>query len=88
MIFPGRHSVMWEQVAAQGIPMFVKKWEGTTHVDLGGNVKFINNDTVAEIQGMIENILNDKEEYEFMKKIATEKGMREFSYAGIAERSI
>lgn len=50
VIFPGRHSVMWEQVAGQGIPMIVKYWEGTTHVDLGGNVKFLKEDSVDEIK--------------------------------------
>ena len=26
VVFPGRHSVFWEQVVAQGIPMLVKHW--------------------------------------------------------------
>ena len=52
-VFPGRHSVMWEQVAGQGIPMVVKFWEGTTHVDLGGNCKFLYKDSVEEIEEVI-----------------------------------
>lgn len=88
VIFPGRHSVMWEQVAAQGIPMFVKKWDGTTHVDLGGNVKFIEEDSVDQLQLMITDVLKNKDKYEMMKKVATEKGMKEFSYSDIAKRSI
>lgn len=88
VVFPGRHSVMWEQVVAQGIPMFVKKWDGTTHVDLGGNVKFITNDSIEEIQNMIEEVLNDNKLYLSMKKVASEKGMKMFSYSKIAERSI
>lgn len=88
VVFPGRHSVMWEQVVAQGIPMFVKKWDGTTHIDLGGNVKFIAKDSVEEIRAMIEEVVNDEEKYKKMKKIATEKGMKEFSYAEIAKKAI
>ena len=26
-VFPGRHSVYWEQVVGQGIPMIVKRWQ-------------------------------------------------------------
>ena len=47
VVFPGRHSVYWEQVAGQGIPMIVKDWNGTHHIDLGGNVEFIKEDSVA-----------------------------------------
>lgn len=88
VVFPGRHSVMWEQVVAQGIPMIVKKWQGTTHVDLGGNVKFITEDSIEEIQMLIEEVFNNREEYIKMKEIAVEKGMKEFSYAEIAKKAI
>ena len=59
-IFPGRHSVFWEQVAGMGIPMVCKYWEGTTHVDCGGNVKFLYRDSVEEIKSTIENIAYDR----------------------------
>lgn len=87
-VFPGRHSVFWEQVVAQGIPMICKKWDGTTHVDVGGNVEFLTEDTVEEIRTKIETLIIDSGKYEKMKKIAVEKGMRAFSYQDIAKRSI
>lgn len=58
VIFPGRHSVLWEQVAGQGKPMLVKYWEGTTHVDLGGNVGFLKEDSVEEIESWIRRLVN------------------------------
>lgn len=88
VVFPGRHSVFWEQVAAQGLPMLCKRWDGTTHVDLGGNVAFLINDTVEEIQDSIQKLVDNKNEYEKMKKVAQEKGMLTFSYKEIAKRSI
>lgn len=87
VVFPGRHSVFWEQVAGLGIPMILKYWDGTSHVDLGGNVKFLYNDSMEEIKGTIEDLVNSKE-YEEMKKIAIENGMSTFSYKDIAKRSI
>ena len=88
VVFPGRHSVFWEQVTGQGKPMLVKDLPGTHHVDLGGNVVFLQQDTVDEIQSKIEGLLNNHEKYEKMKDVAEEKGMMTFSYRDIAMRSI
>ena len=88
VVFPGRHSVMWEQVTGQGKPMLVKDWPGTHHVDIGGNVIFLMQDSVDEIQGQIERLLENPEEYKKMKAIAEKEGMKVFSYKDIAQRSI
>ena len=88
VVFPGRHSVMWEQVAALGIPMIVKDWPGTHHVDLGGNVEFLDKDDAMLIKSKILEILDSKEKYNSMKAVAVEKGMKTFSYREIAKRSI
>lgn len=87
-VFPGRHSVFWEQVVGQGIPMLVKDWTGTHHVDLGGNVHFLKNDSIEEIQTEIEYLINHPDAYKKMKKVAYEKGMQVFSYKNIAKRAI
>lgn len=88
VVFPGRHSVFWEQVAAQGIPMLCKKWDGTTHVDVGGNVRFLEKDSADEIQVAIEELLNQPEKYQQMKRVAAERGKRTFLYSDIAKRCI
>ena len=88
VVFPGRHSVFWEQVTGQGIPMIVKDWPGTHHVDLGGNVKFLKEDSAKEIQGEIEHLLENPDEYKRMKQVAMEKGMQVFSYKNIAKRAL
>lgn len=88
VVFPGRHSVMWEQVTGQGKPMIVKDWPGTHHIDLGGNVLFLNNDSVNEIQGKILDLLSNPAQISEMTKIAERKGMQTFSYADISKRAI
>jgi hypothetical protein len=85
--FPGRHSVFWEQVTGQGIPLLVKYWEGTTHIDLGGNVEFLYLDSVDEIMKKLFDIMKPKK-YREMKKIAEDKGIKFFSYLDIAKKSI
>lgn len=84
--FPGRHSVFWEQVAGQGIPLLVKKWNGTTHVDRGGNVKFLTQDSADEIKAAIEDILSG-DNYKNMLDSA-KKASESFMYSHIAKRSI
>lgn len=88
VVFPGRHSVFWEQVTGQGIPMMVKDWPGTHHVDLGGNVIFLNQDNVDEIKNKIEYLIDNPQEYQKMKQVAQEKGMKVFSYKNIAKRAV
>ena len=87
VVFPGRHSVFWEQVAAQGIPMLVKYWDGTTHVDLGGNVDFLKNDSVDEIKNAILSLRNNDNRYK--KMLGKAKDSRKaFMYSDIARRSV
>lgn len=88
VVFPGRHSVMWEQATGQGKPMLVKDWPGTHHVDLGGNVEFLTQDSADEIQQKIEDLVANPDKYEHMKKVAEEKGIKTFSYRDIAKRAI
>lgn len=88
VVFPGRHSVFWEQVVGQGIPLMVKDWDGTHHVDVGGNVIFLREDCTEEIQNNIQRLVDNPSIYNNMRNIAIEKGMKIFSYNDIARRSI
>ncbi len=86
VVFPGRHSVFWEQVVAQGIPMLVKFWDGTTHVDCGGNVKFLRKDSAEEIKDNIEQLVFTEQYSQMME--AANKAKTSFLYSDIAKRSI
>lgn len=88
VVFPGRHSVYWEQVTAQGIPMLCKYWEGTTHIDIGGNAEFIMEDSVEEIKRKLLEILDDPNKYKKMKEVAESDLRHKFSYKMIARKSV
>lgn len=88
VVFPGRHSVMWEQVTGQGKPMLVKDWPGTHHVDLGGNVKFLHEDSVDDIFSGIQYLVENPNDYLKMFNVAQEKGKQTFSYYEIARRAL
>lgn len=88
VVFPGRHSVFWEQAAGQGKPLICKSWPGTHHIDVGGNVIFLHDDSVDEIFRIIKDITDNKNRYSNMKKSAMAKAMKIFSYMEIAKKSI
>lgn len=88
VVFPGRHSVYWEQVVAMGTPMVVKYWEGTTHVDIGGNCTFLYEDTEEELLRVLKNIIYNKNTYKKMLKNAQSSKRMNFNYSTIAKKSI
>ena len=87
VVFPGRHSVFWEQVAGLGKPMLCKSWSGTKHVDLGGNVRFLEKDSADEIYAILKELTEDKDAYAKMLEVA-KRGRKVFSYRDIAKRSL
>ncbi|MFC1735907.1 glycosyltransferase family 4 protein [Candidatus Hydrogenedentota bacterium] len=87
-VFPGTHSVLWEQAIGVGLPCIFRRWDGIQHVDLGGNCVFLATDSDAEIKKAILDAYQKEGVYLRMKQIATDKGIDEFSYYNIAERAI
>ena len=88
VVFPGRHSVYWEQVAGMGKPMICKYWAGISHLDVGGNLIYIKEDSANAIKTIIENVVSNKDLYKKMETIANGKGRKKFSYREISKRSI
>lgn len=88
IVFPGLHSVMWEQAVAQGKPCIFRDLKGFHHVDIGGNADFISDVSVQGLKGALLKIIDNPAHYMEMKKVAEEKGMKTFSYRDIARRSI
>lgn len=89
IIFPGTHSVLWEQAIGTGTPAVFKYWKGIDHVDVGGNSRFLYKDSVEEITLTLDDILkDDKKVYNEMLHKATTIGREEFSYSNIAKESI
>ena len=88
IVFPGLHSVMWEQAVGMGVPCIFKKILGFDHVDLGGNAEFVDDTSPEGLKKAIENIILDPGKYQKMRSVAVEQGMKVFSYMDIAKRCI
>ncbi len=87
VVFPGSHSVYWEQAAGQGKPMMCKYWDGMTHIDFGGNIIFLYQDSVEEIEYNVKELLENPDKYAKMKRIAANH-KEYFSYRLIAAKAI
>jgi 1,2-diacylglycerol 3-alpha-glucosyltransferase len=87
-VFPGTHSVLWEQAVGVGLPCIFKKWHGIQHIDLDGNCLFLERSDIAEIKEKITLLYNNKELLANMKRVAVNKGIIAFSYYEIAKRAI
>lgn len=88
-VFPGTHSVLWEQACASGLPCLFKNWQGgVDHLDVGGNCELLNEISVEVLYDKIGKLSVDKEVFEMMKSIASKKARKEFSYIEIAKKSI
>jgi len=86
--FPGTHSVLWEQACACGLPGIYKSWHGMRHIDVGGNICFLEDVSVGSIKQAILDIYHGEEQYQKMRTVAENNGMDVFSYRNIAKMSI
>ena len=87
VVFPGQHSVLWEQACACKVPCVFAKWDGMDHVDNGGNACFMDDVSVAGIKRCIES-LNRTPAYEKMKACAESEMTDIYLYSHIAKKSL
>ena len=85
-IFPGTHSVLWEQVVACATPIVTRRWPGHEHIDAGGNAILLDEVTVESIKDTILR-LNNTELYKQMKESA-ETCASQFYLTEIAKKGI
>ena len=87
LMFLGRHSVYWEQAVSQGKPLVVKYYPGYNHIDLGGNIIYLKNESKNNIKTVIESLIYTDKFIE-MEKNANKQDKYLFYYSHIAEESI
>lgn len=85
--FPGRHSVIWEQMVALGKPCAFKKIDRTDHINIGGNCIFLSDNTPIEFEKVLNYIL-DVNNYNKMLKNANKEEKNKFLYSKISKYSL
>lgn len=88
VVFPGTHSVLWEQAVACKTPCLFKEWDGMKHVDIGGNCIFLKKDSKQEIESVLSDLISNKEKYAKIKHAAMSEKADAFLYSNIAKKSV
>ena len=88
VVFPGTHSVLWEQAVSCGVPCIFRERDMMKHIDVGGNCIFLDDGKVETIHHALTTVLDNPHLYKQMKDVAINKGVSYFSYSSIAKRSI
>lgn len=87
VVFPGQHSVLWEQACASKVPCVFEMWDGMDHVNNGGNSDFISLVNVDTVRSKIIE-LKFTEKYYTMKHIAESEKTDIYLYSNIAKKSL
>ena len=88
-IFPGTHSVLWEEAIGHGLGAILHRWDGTEHLDLGGNVHYIDNvrpDTIDTV--LLKMSANGGAAARALSVMGAKLGPSAFAYSLIAEAAI
>ena len=88
VMFPGLHSVLWEQAVASQVPCAFSRIKGFEHVDVGGNCVLMEGKNVDYYQKLIERLYNDKIFYKKLYENAQTNKSQRFLYSHIAQKVI
>lgn len=86
-IFPGTHSVLWEQALGCGLPCIFKYWEGIDHLNINNNCHYLKEISESTLIETMHLYINCDERLEEFKNKA-ERSARNFSYSEIARNAI
>jgi len=88
-VFPGTHSVVWEEAIGHGLATAFHRWNGMDHLDLGGNTLFIDDADDATLDRLLLDLTeNNHARITQMSWVATEEGPKVFSFSSIAKKAI
>lgn len=86
VVFPGLHSVMWEQAVASKVPCVFHYINGFQHVDIGGNCCWVKEDAVEQYQSVFERLYYDKALYRGLFENANSGKADKFLYSKVAQQ--
>jgi glycosyltransferase involved in cell wall biosynthesis len=86
VVFPGLHSVLWEQAVASQVPCAFSKIKGFEHVDFGGNCVLMEGKTADYYQSLMERLYIDPEYYNQLLEKSHSKLSNQFLYSIIAQK--
>lgn len=88
VIFPGLHSVLWEQTLASKVPCSMTRIDGFEHVNFNDNCILLETIDANYYADIIETLYCDPAKYSLLKKNANSPLADRFRYSSIAQQVI
>ena len=88
IVFPGLHSVLWEQAVASKTPCAFSKMKGFEHVNINGNCILMEGKDSLFYQNMISELLESPQSYLALKDSCEDPQIEAFYYSNIARQVI
>lgn len=86
VVFPGLHSVLWEQAVASKVPCAFSKLEGFEHVQVNNNCILMDGKDSDFYANLIKKLVLNKEAYNEIKANAASSLLDKFYYSNIAQQ--
>lgn len=86
VMFPGLHSVLWEQAVASQVPCAFSRIEGFEHVNIGGNCLLMEGKSAEYYEEIIDKIYSDNVLFQELYKNAQSAKSEQFLYSHIARK--
>ncbi|MBQ7712116.1 MAG: glycosyltransferase family 4 protein [Bacteroidales bacterium] len=86
VMFPGQHSVMWEQAVASKVPCAFTKIDGFEHVNINENCVLMTENTADYYKNLILSLCKKDEKYQRLKENADSEKTGCFLYSNIANK--
>ena len=88
VVFPGLHSVLWEQAVASQVPCAFTKIDGFDHIDIGGNCVLMDGNDENYYKELIESVYSNKGWYQSLLNHSHSDEAKRFYYSKIAKAVI
>lgn len=86
VVFPGLHSVLWEQAVASKVPCAFSKIEGFDHVQVNGNCILMEDNSSDYYKSLLERLINNPNQYRKLKANSESDKLNKFYYSNIAQQ--
>ena len=86
VVFPGLHSVLWEQAVASKVPCAFSKMDGFEHFNVNENCILMTGKESAYYETLIKDLLDNPSKYQELKNNANNPQLEQFYYSHIAKQ--
>lgn len=86
VVFPGLHSVLWEQAVASKTPCAFSKIDGFNHLNVNDNCIFMDGKDSLYYENMIRKLIETPEQYARLKENSLSSKVNKFNYSYISQQ--